>query len=153
MNRRDVVTSLPFLAGVLSVGAAAQSAAPSCTEPELTDCKGFRFEEAPVRYSSDGAKTRQFMEGHMPGLNIVEVHETTIAPGKAPHPPHRHPNAEFFLVREGMVEFITDNAPMKLGPGSVAYCAPNKLHGIRNVGAVDATYFVMKIGAEPVCQK
>lgn len=153
MNRRDLVASLPLLTAVLTTTASAHTAAPDCKETELTECKGFRFEDMPVRSSSTGAPTRQVMEGRMPGLNIVEVHETTLRPGMAPHPPHKHADAEFFLVREGTVEFITDNAPMKLGPGSVAYCAPNKLHGIRNVGQTDATYFVMKVGDQPVCQK
>jgi hypothetical protein len=82
MNRRDLVQSLPLLASALTTAAHAQAAKPDCKETELTECKGFPFEEMPVRHSSDGAKTRQFMEGQMPGLNIVEVHETTIAPGR-----------------------------------------------------------------------
>ena len=42
---------------------------------------------------------------------------------------------------------------LRVTAGGMAYCAPNKLHGFRNVGDVQAQYFVVKIGNESVCQK
>jgi quercetin dioxygenase-like cupin family protein len=31
----------------------------------------------------------------------LEVHETTLAPGGSPHPPHRHKHEELFLIIKG----------------------------------------------------
>jgi quercetin dioxygenase-like cupin family protein len=156
ITRRNLCQSLPLLAFLPSLTAEAQAASaavPSCVEPVLDHCRAFPFETLPIRYSDAGAPTRQILEGKIPTGEIIELHETTLAPGKMPHPPHRHPHAELLLVRSGTIEFQTDHAPVRVTPGGAAYCAPNELHGFRNVGAVDAVYFVMKVGAIPVCQK
>ena len=155
MNRRTLLGSLPLLAlqrplALASAQAAAQEPAAQkhCTELALTECRAFPFEGLPLRYSDAGAPTRQILEGRIPGTpdpagEIIEVHETSLAPGKMPHPAHKHPHAELLLVRQGTIEFLSDGA---------AYCAPNKLHGFHNVGDVEAVYFVVKVGSAPVCQ-
>jgi len=160
LSRRDVCQSLPLLALLPSLSAAeAQSAAKSevaakdCVEPLLTQCAAFPFEALPVRYSGDGAPTRQILEGRIPGGEVIEMHETSLAPGKMPHPAHKHPHAELLLLRSGTIQFETDAAPVKVTAGGAAYCAPNQMHGFRNVGEGEAVYFIVKIGAEPVCQK
>ena len=135
-----------------------KAASPSCTEPLLDTCAAFPFESLPIRYSTEGALTHQILEGRIPGTpnpagNVIELHETTLKPGKTPHPPHRHPHAELLLVRTGIIEFLSDNPPVPITAGGAAFCAPGRLHGFRNVGEIDATYFILKIGAEPVCQK
>ena len=162
MNRRDLLQSLPLLA--LTLDAAAQTPAqhpaekapyvqPTCNEPLLTECKAFPFEGLPVRYSDDGALTHQILEGQIPGSAIIEIHETTLEAGKMPHPPHRHPHAELVLVRSGTIEFISDAPPVRITAGGMGYCAPDKLHGFHNVGDTQATYFIVKIGNQSVCQK
>jgi len=57
------------------------------------------------------------------------------------------------MVRTGLIEFQSDAAPVRVTAGGAAYCAPNQMHGFRNVGEVEATYFVLKVGSQPVCQK
>lgn len=163
VTRRDLCQQLPLLALLPTLAAHAQTgsaaavptaaAAKNCTEPVLTECEAFPFESLPVRYSGDGAPTHQILEGRIPGGEIIELHETSLAPGKMPHPPHKHPHAELLLLRGGTVEFQSDNAPVRVTAGGAAYCAPNKMHGFRNVGDTEATYFIVKIGAQPVCQK
>lgn len=123
----------------------------------LTECRAFPFEGLPLRYSDAGAPTRQILEGRIPGTpdpagEILEIHETSLAPGKMPHPAHKHPHAELLLVRQGTIEFLSDGPAVRVTAGGAAYCAPNKLHGFHNVGDVEATYFVVKIGSAPVCQ-
>lgn len=160
-SRRSVCQTLPLLSLFPSLVAEAQSAPPAppaapaknCTEPSLTQCQAFPFEALPIRYSSDGAPTRQILEGRIPGSEIIEMHETSLAPGKMPHPPHRHPHAELLLVRTGTIEFQSDSPATRISAGGAAYCAPNQMHGFRNVGDTEATYFVVKVGAQPVCQK
>lgn len=160
MNRRDLVQSLPLLALLPSLAAEGQVSAQkaayvpkTCKEPLLEDCRALPYEGLPTRTSEAGAVTRQMMEGQIPGASIIEIHETTIEPGKMPHPAHRHPHAELLLVRSGTIEFQSDAPPVHVTAGGMAYCAPDKLHGFRNVGDTPAQYFVVKIGNESICQK
>jgi quercetin dioxygenase-like cupin family protein len=155
MSRRDVCRGLSVLALVPAglVEAQEKVAAKDCVEPVLSQCAAFPFEALPVRYSGEGAPTRQILEGRIPGSEIIELHETSLAPGKMPHPPHKHPHAELLMVRTGLIEFQSDAAPVRVTAGGAAYCAPNQMHGFRNVGEVEATYFVLKVGSQPVCQK
>jgi quercetin dioxygenase-like cupin family protein len=175
MNRRDLCLSLPALAlAAQSLGppetAAAQASNPAnqtgmptkptkptaapktCEEPLLSQCAAFPFDSMKIRYSDDGALTHQIVEGKIPNGENLEMHETTLEPGKMPHPAHRHPHAELLLIREGTIEFITATTKTTIPAGSAAYCAPNQLHGFRNSGTTKATYFIVKIGAVPVCQ-
>jgi quercetin dioxygenase-like cupin family protein len=160
MNRRDLMHTLPLLGLLPSIAAVAQVTEQkgpyvqkTCKEPLLEDCKALPYEGLPTRTSEGGAVTRQMMEGQIPGASIIEIHETTLEPGKSPHPAHRHPHAELLLVRSGTIEFQSDAPPLRVTAGGMAYCAPNKLHGFHNAGEIQAQYFVVKIGNESVCQK
>ena len=94
---------------------------------------------------------RSFFKVRTPTLEQLEVHVTTLNPGKSPHPPHRHPNEEMIIVREGTVEALINGEWKRVGPGSVIFFASNQLHGLRNVGAVPAVYHVInwKTAATP----
>lgn len=84
-------------------------------------------------------------------LDELEIHVTTLEPGKSPHPPHRHPNEELVIIRQGTVEAFENGEWKRLGPGSVIFSASNQLHGLRNVGSEPAVYHVVnwKTGATP----
>ena len=68
---------------------------------------------------------------------------TTLNPGVSSHPPHKHPNEELVIVKEGTVEALFGGEWKKVGPGSAVFCASNELHGIRNAGTTTATYHVI----------
>lgn len=162
MNRRQFAATLSGLALLALTESESRAeaqestksaASANCTEPLLSDCKAFPYEALPVRYSDNGAPTRQILEGRIPGSEIIEIHETTLGAGKMPHAAHQHPHAELLLVRAGTIEFESDGPPVRVTAGGAAYCAPNKRHGFRNIGDGEATYFIVKIGSQPVCQK
>ena len=79
------------------------------------------------------------------------MHVTTLNPGKSPHPPHRHPNEEMLIIRQGTVEALVNGEWKRVGPGSVIFFASNQLHGLRNVGPEPAVYHVInfKTAATP----
>jgi len=69
-----------------------------------------------------------------------------FAPEWISHPPHRHLHSETWLIREGTVELTINGATHRLGPGGLGFVHLNEEHGIKNVGAGPATYYVVAIG-------
>lgn len=118
----------------------------SATDQELP-AKAYPFEELPV-HGEQGNQFRPVFAGKTHSGFPIELHETKLAPGSRPHPPHHHVHEEIFLVRQGTVEVTLAGKSRRLGPGSVAYVASNVEHGIKNAGAVPAQYFVMALGTE-----
>jgi len=100
---------------------------------------------------TDVGSVRAFFKDRTATLEQLEVHVTTLNPGKSPHPPHRHPNEEMIIVREGTVEALVNGDWKRVGPGSVIFFASNQLHGLRNVGTEPAVYHVInwKTAATP----
>lgn len=135
-SRRD----LSFLIGAL---AAAKAGGQSRTLASQTH----RYEDLAAHV--DGLnRGRAILEGETHTGEPVELHETELAPGQAPHPPHHHAHEEMLLVREGMMEVTIGGRTVKLDPGSVAYVASNQEHGWRNVGTTRARYWVLALGRD-----
>jgi len=105
----------------------------------------YPFDKLPVHISTTAA-TRAVLKGKLDTGESVEVHETTLPPGGAPHPPHRHAHSEMWLIREGTVAITVNDATTHLGPGAVGFVRSNDEHGITNVGLTPAIYFVVAIG-------
>ena len=105
----------------------------------------YPFEKLPIR-TSNNAQIRGVLKGKLATGESLEVHETTLPPGGAPHPAHHHVHSEMWLIREGTVEITVNGASHQLGPGSVGFVHSNDEHAIKNVGTTPATYFVVAIG-------
>ena len=105
----------------------------------------FPFDKMTVR-TPNNAQIRDVLKGKLATGESLEAHQTTLQPGGAPHPPHRHPHSEMWLIREGTVEIMVNGKSYQLGPGSVGFVESNDEHGIKNVGATAATYFVVAVG-------
>ncbi|SRR6266568_6593967 len=141
MNRREMCSLLPAALAVNALAgtafAAEGSSMPSAAIP---------FDQLPVA-KGKSAQFRQILKGKIATGEAVEMHETTLEPGGAPHAPHHHPHSEFWLIREGTVEITISGTPHVLGAGSAAYVASNEEHGIKNAGSTPATYFVVAVGS------
>jgi mannose-6-phosphate isomerase-like protein (cupin superfamily) len=147
MTRRDLSLMLPALGLMTAASNPYQS---SASEQPLDLHSGvYSFANLPVKRSAGGAATRPVLQGKLPTGEVVELHETTLMPGQMPHAAHKHVHTEFMLIREGTLEFVLNGKSEKLEPGGVAYAASGEMHGLKNVGAVPANYFVIAIGAEP----
>jgi XRE family transcriptional regulator, regulator of sulfur utilization len=86
-------------------------------------------------------------------LDELEMHITTLNPGETSHAPHKHPDEELLIVKEGTVESLVNGQHRRVGPGSVIFQASNELHGIRNVGDGPATYHVIRWNSPGMLKK
>jgi len=137
MTRRNMIVAL--------------AAAPAIPEtPVLMQSSAFDWNSIPAKETKVGS-VRAFFKAPTATLEELELHVTTLNPGESPHPPHRHPNEEMVIVKEGTVEALVNGDWIRLGPGSVIFNAANQLHGLKNAGSVPATYHVInwKTAATP----
>ena len=115
--------------------------------PQLSSF-GKTFGELEAKESATG-RSRPILKGVSPSTGItIEAHQTTLLPGKSPHPPHHHVHDELFLVRAGSLDYTVNGKTYHLGPGSAALATNNEEHTVRNVGADPAEYFVVAIGKD-----
>ena len=77
-------------------------------------------------------------------LTRFECHVTTLEPGEAPHAPHRHPEDELLIIKEGTVEAMQEGRTNVVAAGGVIFESSNEFHGLRNIGTNRATYYVLK---------
>ncbi|WP_298733400.1 cupin domain-containing protein [uncultured Chitinophaga sp.] len=112
------------------------------TEPPLSSAI-YDWNEIKATPTKTGER-RQFLQAPTPTLDELELHVTTLNPGEAPHPPHRHPDEELIIIKEGTVESTVNGITKRVGPGSVILQASNQLHGLKNVGTGQAVYHVIK---------
>ncbi|MDQ6708450.1 MAG: cupin domain-containing protein [Acidobacteriota bacterium] len=106
-----------------------------------------KYDEIPVKQNGRN-RSRAGFKGETHSGCAIEVHQTELAPGEAPHPPHRHVHDEAIFIREGTLEVTIDGRKSTLGPGSIAYAASNVEHGWRNTGTTPANYFVLALGRD-----
>jgi XRE family transcriptional regulator, regulator of sulfur utilization len=112
--------------------------------------KAYKFEEIPVKASGTGNvnKTRSILKGQLHNGFALEVHETELPPGGAPHPPHRHVHEEMFVVLEGSVDFAVNGVTTRLTPSSAGFAASGDLHGLNNGSSARCRYVVFELGSD-----
>jgi len=129
LTRRDLAYLLPALA-------TAQTSGSSQT---------FRNED--IKPARNGALvSRQMLKGATHTGFPLDLHESELAAGDAPHAAHHHVHEELLLIREGTLEVTIEGKVTRLGPGSTAFLASGQEHGWRNVGNTTARYFVLALG-------
>jgi quercetin dioxygenase-like cupin family protein len=138
MTRRELCLLLPGLCAAGGASALGES-------DESLPSEAFAFNRLPVQLDGK-SQIRRILTGKLATGEALEIHETTLPAGAAPHPPHHHLHSEVWLIREGTVKLTINGTDHVLGPGSVGFVHSNDEHGIGNVGAAPATYFVVAIG-------
>jgi mannose-6-phosphate isomerase-like protein (cupin superfamily) len=135
-TRRTLCLSLPALAITALAADNPGAALASFAKP---------FDTLPVH--QNGANTsRAILDGTTHSNDHLEVHETTLAPGSSPHPPHQHTHEELFLMMKGTLAVTIAGKITEIGPGSAAFVHSGELHGVRNPGTTPAQYFVIATG-------
>jgi quercetin dioxygenase-like cupin family protein len=119
---------------------------------EVMGSSVFDWRLLPVRKTKVG-ESRQVCQAPTATLDELECHITTLNPGETPHPPHKHPDEEIVIIKEGTVESLVNGIVQRVGPGSVIFQAANQMHSIRNVGDRPATYHVIKWNSPGMLKK
>lgn len=136
MTRRDLAVAALTFAVTLGLGAVL------IPQAAVMRSKVFDWNAMTATRTAVG-ESRQVVRSPTPTLDELEMHITTLNPGQTSHAPHRHPNEELIIVREGTVETLSLGEWKRLGPGSIIFNASNDLHAIRNAGTGPATYHVV----------
>jgi quercetin dioxygenase-like cupin family protein len=136
ITRRDILVA-GFAAALTSSALLAAGPSPPRLGPAV-----FEWSALTAKKTDVGA-LREVVRAPTATLDELEMHVTTLNPGLASHPPHRHPNEELVIVDLGQVEVLSGGSWKKAGPGSIIFNASNSLHALKNVGAGPATYHVI----------
>ena len=145
--RFRVVASLTLLLATVPAFYASAAPAEKKAKPMIGSTV-FKWDDLKPRPTPNGER-RDVSDNPTPTLSVFECHITTLNPGRASHEPHRHPQEELILVKEGTLEVHINGKTQNAGPGSVFFYASNDAHAVRNVGDTRATYWVINL-ATPV---
>lgn len=139
MNRREI--SILLLG--LGVGIAATVLADQAAKPAALASGVYAWQSLPVEKTATGER-RQVFDSATATVDRLETHITTVSAGTALHAAHRHPDEELVFVRAGVLEATINGVAQKAPAGSVIFFASNDLHGVRNAGDTQASYFVLR---------
>ena len=112
----------------------------------LLDSSIFEWDELKVRPTAVGVR-RDVANNPTATLVVFESHISTLNVGNASHAPHRHPQEEIIIVKEGRLEVHINGRTYPAGPGSVLFYATNDAHAVRNIGTTPATYWVVNFAS------
>jgi quercetin dioxygenase-like cupin family protein len=133
--------TLPLAMLVISV-ATASSIATLAAQKHLQTSTVYPWSTADTKPNEWG-RVRQVMRAPTPTLDELEIHISTLNPGKSPHAPHQHQHEELLILKEGTLETFQSGATRRVGPGGIIFQASNELHNVTNVGTTPATYYVI----------
>ena len=146
ITRRDIAVALSAVAFTLGGVALASARA------EVMGSTVFDWNAMTPQPNKTGAVCK-VVQAPTATLDELEIHITTLNPGETPHPPHKHPDEELVIVKEGTVESLVNGQTRRVGPGSIIFQASNQMHSIRNVGDIPAVYHVIKWNSPGMLKK
>ena len=147
LKRRDFIVAAISITVTLGAVTLART-----TETPVMGSSIFDWNKIPVTASKVGSG-RKFFQAPTATLDELECHVTTLNPGQTPHAPHKHPDEEIIIIKEGTVESLNNGELKRVGPGSIIFQASNQLHSIKNVGTTPATYHVIKWNSPGMLKK
>jgi quercetin dioxygenase-like cupin family protein len=139
MTRRGhLAIAVLTAAATLAAAAVGQSGSPSVLRSRVFDSIHIKPE------ITKAGERRGVFDAPTATLERFESHVTTLNPGQSLHPPHKHVEEELMIVREGTVEATLNGQATRVEVGGMIFCASGEMHGLKNVGATRATYYVIK---------
>jgi len=142
---RPCLLCLLLAAVVTSLSSAAESALPTTFGSGV-----FGWDSLAVKLTGNGQR-RDVVDLPTATLRRFESHVTTLNAGLMSHAPHKHPQEEFIILKEGTLDVHINGQVQRTGAGSILFFASNDMHNVTNVGNKPATYLVfnLRTGATP----
>jgi XRE family transcriptional regulator, regulator of sulfur utilization len=138
LTRRDLAIAVIAAGVTLAAVAVAQAPAPPSMRSRVFEWGHLKPEP------TKAGERREVFDAPTATLERFASHVTTLNPGQALHPAHKHPEEELMIVKEGTIEATLNGKPTRVETGGMIFCASNEMHGLRNVGTTRATYYVVK---------
>jgi len=136
-----------ILALIVAAAAAAGSLATVAAQQQIQKSTVWAWTPEDAKPNAWGA-ARQVIRAPTPTLDELEIHISTLQPGKASHPPHQHPNEELIIVREGTLDTSQNGVIRRADTGAIIFHSSNDWHNVTNVGSTPATYYVINWKSE-----
>jgi quercetin dioxygenase-like cupin family protein len=133
--------TIPLAILIVSV-AAASSFATLVAQKSVQKSTVYDWSTADTK-PNDWGRVRQVTRTPTPTLDELEIHISTLNPGKSPHAPHQHQHEELLIIKEGTLETYQSGKTQRVGPGGIIFQASNELHNVTNVGQSPAAYYVI----------
>src|SRR5262245_51504900 len=115
VTRRDAFMAIAAASMAAPAVWAAQDAAPKKLPSSVFDWTKLKMEPTKV------GERRAVFDSPTGTLDRLECHATTINPGEEPHAPHKHPEEEMIIIKEGTVEIMQNDVKTVAGAGSVIF--------------------------------
>ncbi len=119
-RRLAVLLALSSLALVTNVRAQAPAADAPKPPKATMGSTVINWDKLEVKTTKTGAR-REVFDAPTATLNNFECHVTTLNPGEIPHQPHRHPDEEMIVIKEGTLEVTINGQSQRAGPGSIFF--------------------------------
>jgi len=126
---------------VLNFYTAAGAKIPPGKKPALASSV-WDWAKIPVK-SSPATERRDFVNANTRTLPKFELHVTTLHAG-APQHGGKHPDEQFFVMKEGQMDAIAGGQTIRVGPGDLFFAASDQEFGWHHVGDQSATYYVVR---------
>ena len=104
----------------------------------------FKWEDFVVKPTGNGVR-RDVVDLPTATFAKFESHITTLNAGNMSHAPHKHPQEEFIILKEGILDVSINGNVQRAETGSILFFASNDLHNVTNVGTTPATYLVFNV--------
>jgi len=113
--------------------------------PSQTTVLGTTFVDwdALAAHTTANGEQRAVFDNPTPTLEKLEVHISTLNPGKMSHPPHEHPWEEILLIKDGEMDASINGVIHHAGPGALIFFASHDVHNAQNNGTAPVTYYVI----------
>jgi len=78
-------------------------------------------------------------------MNLFHCHISVLNPGQNTGAPHRHPQEELVIVKEGTLQVNLDGKLQTATTGAMIFYAANANENMTNIGTTPATYYVLQV--------
>src|SRR3954470_18419677 len=107
LSKRDLLVAAGAAAFASASTLAVVAGAPDPAKPIMRSSV-FQWDAFKAEPTPAGSR-RQCLDARTLTLDRLESHVTTLNPGQSPPPPHKHPEEELVIVKEGVVESLQND--------------------------------------------